>query len=60
MYVRAPAGRHDTTGSKRLSRPCGRLLRTSRKANLQSQLETRLRHFQRRVARLDRAVGTRR
>ena len=54
VYVRAPACRHDTPGSKRLSRPCGRLLRTSRKANVQWQLETRLRHFERSVARTTR------
>ncbi len=51
VSVRAPACRHDTPGSRRLSRPCGRLLRTSRKANVQWKLETRLRRFERGVAR---------
>ena len=51
VFVRAPACRRDTPGSKRLGRRCGLLLRTSRKANVQWQLETRLRRFERSVAR---------
>ena len=51
VSVRAPACRHDTPGARHLSRRCGRLLRTSRKANVQCKLETRLRRFERSVAR---------
>jgi adenosine deaminase len=51
VFVRAPACRHDTPGARRLSPPCGRLLRTSRRASVQWQLETRLRRFEHSVAR---------
>ena len=51
VFVRAPACRHDTPGSKRLSARCRRLLRTSRKATAQWELERRLRVFERGVAR---------
>jgi adenosine deaminase len=51
VFVRAPACRHDTPGSKRLSARCDQLLRTSRKAHAQWELERRLRVFERSVAR---------
>lgn len=51
VYVRGPACRHDTPGSERLSTRCGRLLRTSRKATAQWELERRLRVFERGVVR---------
>jgi hypothetical protein len=50
VFVRAPACRHDTPGVRRLSPPCGRLLRTSRRASVQWRLETRLRRFEHSVA----------
>lgn len=51
VFVRSRACRHDTPGARRLSKPCGRLLRTSRKATVQWRLEARLRAFERTVAR---------
>jgi adenosine deaminase len=57
VYVRGSACRHDTPGSRRLSPHCGRLLRTSRKADVQWKLETRLRRFERRVARMAATAG---
>ena len=51
VSVRAAACRRDTPGARHLSRRCGRLLRTSRKANVQCKLETSLRRFERSVVR---------
>lgn len=51
VFVRSRACRHDRPGARRLSKPCGRLLRTSRKATVQWRLEARLRAFERTVAR---------